>query len=211
AHCEKQDKLLRTGLQRTREPYFINVVDDLEGLSEVDQIKRLIDQYYAFVSENLYSVKFVVSLLLRDEKHPDDLIGHVNELHRVYRNLLADILDSGRQKGVFRAKTDPRMPAPARPGRRAGARRWVRVLSRHSPQLRAPGACVHRGCAGDRAFRAADGAEPRAPAARLAPDLHQPRAGGEARILPAVPARRRVLPPRAVGLLRRHLRLRHGA
>jgi len=52
-----------------------------------------------------------VSLLLRDEKHPDDLIGHVNELHRVYRNLLADILDSGRQKGIFRARIDPRMDA----------------------------------------------------------------------------------------------------
>ena len=110
-HFENKEKLFRTALQRTLEPYFINVVDDLEGLSEVDQIKRLIDQYYAFVSENLYSVKFVVSLLLRDEKHPDDLIGHVNELHRVYRNLLADILDSGRQKGVFRAKIDPRMDA----------------------------------------------------------------------------------------------------
>ncbi|TMA43918.1 MAG: TetR/AcrR family transcriptional regulator, partial [Deltaproteobacteria bacterium] len=79
-HFENKEKLFRTALQRTLEPYFINVVDDLEGLSEVDQIKRLIDQYYAFVSENIYSVKFVVSLLLRDEKHPDDLIGHVNEL-----------------------------------------------------------------------------------------------------------------------------------
>ena len=110
-HFENKEKLFRTALQRTLEPYFINVVDDLEGLSEVDQIKRLIDQYYAFVSENLYSVKFVVSLLLRDEKHPDDLIGHVNELHRVYRNLLADILDSGRQKGVFRPRIEPRMDA----------------------------------------------------------------------------------------------------
>src|SRR5205823_2650782 len=68
-HFESKEKLFRTALQRTLEPYFINVVDDLEGLSEVDQSKRLIDQYYAFVSENLYSVKFVVSLLLRDEKH----------------------------------------------------------------------------------------------------------------------------------------------
>ena len=110
-HFENKEKLFRTALQRTLEPYFINVVDDLEGLSEVDQIKRLIDQYYAFVSENLYSVKFVVSLLLRDEKHPDDLVGHVNELHRVYRNLLADILDSGRQKGIFRSTIAPGLEA----------------------------------------------------------------------------------------------------
>jgi len=51
------------------------------------------------VSENIYSVKFVVSLILREEKHPDDVVGHMYELQRVYRNLLADIIDSGRQKG----------------------------------------------------------------------------------------------------------------
>ena len=110
-HFENKEQLFRTALQRTLEPYFINVVDDLEGLSEIDQIKRLIDQYYSFVSENLYSVKFLVSLILRDEKHPDDLLGHMNELHRVYRNLLADILDSGRQKGVFRPTVNPRLDA----------------------------------------------------------------------------------------------------
>jgi AcrR family transcriptional regulator len=49
-HFENKEKLFRTALQRTLEPYFINVVDDLEGLSEIDQIKRLIDQYYTFVS-----------------------------------------------------------------------------------------------------------------------------------------------------------------
>jgi TetR/AcrR family transcriptional regulator len=110
-HFDNKEKLFRTALQRTMEPYFINVVDELEGLSEVDQIKRLIDQYYAFVSENIYSVKFVVSLILREEKHPDDLLGHVNELHRVYRNLLADIIDGGRQKGVFRSTANPTLDA----------------------------------------------------------------------------------------------------
>ena len=110
-HFENKEKLFRTALQRTLEPYFINVVDDLEGLSEIDQIKRLIDQYYTFVSENLYSVKFLVSLILRDEQHPDDLIGHMNELHRVYHNLLADIIDSGRQKGIFRASVNPSLDA----------------------------------------------------------------------------------------------------
>ncbi len=110
-HFENKEKLFRTALQRTLEPYFINVVDDLEGLSELDQIKRLVDAYYAFVSENMYSVKFFLSLILREEKHPDDLIGHMNELQRVYRNLLADIIDVGRQKGIFRATANPRQDA----------------------------------------------------------------------------------------------------
>ena len=110
-HFDNKEKLFRTALQRTMEPYFINVVDDLEGLSEVDQIKRLIDEYYDFVSKNIYSVKFLLSLILREEKHPDDLVGHMNELHRVFRNLLADIIEHGRQSGLFRTTTNPALDA----------------------------------------------------------------------------------------------------
>ncbi len=106
-HFENKETLFRTALQRTLEPYFINVVDDLEGLSEADQIKRLIDEYYTFVAKNIYSVRFFLSLILREEKHPDDLVGHMNELQHVFRNLLADILDSGRQKGIFRDDINP--------------------------------------------------------------------------------------------------------
>jgi TetR/AcrR family transcriptional regulator len=110
-HFESKEKLFRTALQRTLEPYVVNVLDDLEGLAEVDQIKRLIDEYYAFVSRNVYSVKFFLSLMLREEKHPDDVVGHMNELQRVYRNLLADIIDSGRQKGLFRPSVTPELDA----------------------------------------------------------------------------------------------------
>jgi AcrR family transcriptional regulator len=110
-HFENKETLFRTALQRTLEPYFINVVDDLEGLSEIDQIKRLIDEYYAFVSRNIYSVKFFLSLILREEKHPDDLVGHMSELQHVYRNLLADVIESGRQKGLFRPTANPVLDA----------------------------------------------------------------------------------------------------
>jgi AcrR family transcriptional regulator len=110
-HFENKESLFRTAVQRTLEPYFINVVDDLEGLSELDQIKRLIDEYYAFVSKNTYSVKFFLGLILREEQHPDDLIGHMRELQRVYQNLLADIIEGGRQKQVFRADAQPEQDA----------------------------------------------------------------------------------------------------
>ena len=110
-HFESKEKLFRTALQRTLEPYVVNVLDDLEGLSEIDQIKRLIDEYYAFVTQNVYSVKFFLSLMLREDKHPDDVVGHMNELQRVYRNLLADIIDSGRQKGLFRPGVNPALDA----------------------------------------------------------------------------------------------------
>jgi hypothetical protein len=35
----------------------------------------------------------------------------MNELQRVYRNLLADIIDSGRQKGLFRPTVSPALDA----------------------------------------------------------------------------------------------------
>jgi AcrR family transcriptional regulator len=110
-HFENKDQLFRTALQKTLEPYIINILDDLEGLSELDQIRRLIDEYYAFVSQNMYSVKFVLGLILREEKHPDDVVGHMNELQRVYVNLLADIMESGRQKGAFRGTLAPQLDA----------------------------------------------------------------------------------------------------
>jgi AcrR family transcriptional regulator len=110
-HFENKESLFRTAVQRTFEPYIINVVDDLEGLSELDQIKRLIDEYYDFVSKNIYSVKFFLGLVLREEKHPDDLVAHMTELQRMYRNLLADIIDHGRQKAVFRPTVRPELDA----------------------------------------------------------------------------------------------------
>ena len=110
-HFESKEKLFRTAVQRTLEPCIINVLDDLEGLSEIDQIRRLVDAYYAFVSENIYSVRFFLSLILREEKHPGDVVGHLTELHRVFRSLLADIIDGGRQKGLIRSSLDARLHA----------------------------------------------------------------------------------------------------
>jgi AcrR family transcriptional regulator len=110
-HFESKENLFRTAVQRTLEPYFINVVDDLEGLSEVDQITRLVDEYYAFVSRNVDSVRFFLGLILREERHPDDLVGHMNELQRVYVRLMADIIESGKQKGVLHERVDPLLDA----------------------------------------------------------------------------------------------------
>ncbi len=110
-HFESKEKLFRTAIQRTLEPYFINVLDDLEGLSEIYQVKRLIDEYYAFVSKNIYSVKFFLGLILREEKHPDDVVGRMNELQRLFSGLLANIIESGRQKGLLRADVKPSLDA----------------------------------------------------------------------------------------------------
>lgn len=106
-HFENKEQLFRTAVQRTLEPYFIDVLDELEGLDEADQMKRLVDRFYSFVSENRFSVKFFLGVILRDERQPQDVVGHMSELQRVYRNLLADIIENGRQKGVFRDTVQP--------------------------------------------------------------------------------------------------------
>src|SRR5262249_20755275 len=83
-HLESKEKLFRTVVQRTLEPYVVNALSHSAELSELDQIKRLIDNYYRFVSENLYSVRFVLSLILHEEKHPQDFVGQMRELQNLY-------------------------------------------------------------------------------------------------------------------------------
>ena len=106
-HFENKEKLFQSALQRSLEPYFINVVDALDGLDELAQILKLVDLYYDFVHEHMQSIRFVLSLILREEKQPDDPVARIGELFRIYRNLLGDILESGRQRGRFRSDLDP--------------------------------------------------------------------------------------------------------
>ena len=106
-HFENKERLFQSALQRSLEPYFVNVVGQLEGLDEAAQIHRLIDLFYDFVRENMQSIRFVLSLILREEKQPDDPVARAGELFRIFRNLLNDILESGRQKGIFRRDIEP--------------------------------------------------------------------------------------------------------
>jgi len=106
-HFENKERLFQSALQRSLEPYFVNVVGQLDGLDEAGQIHRLIDLFYDFVREHMQSIRFVLSLILREEKQPDDPVARVSELFRIFRNLLNDILESGRQKGVFRSDIHP--------------------------------------------------------------------------------------------------------
>jgi AcrR family transcriptional regulator len=105
-HFENKERLFQSALQRSLEPYFVNVVGQLDGLDEAAQIHRLIDLFYDFVREHMQSIRFVLSLILREEKQPDDPVARVAELFRIFRNLLNDILENGRQKGVFRTDID---------------------------------------------------------------------------------------------------------
>jgi AcrR family transcriptional regulator len=105
-HFDSKEKLYRNALRKTLEPYFIDN-DDLEGLDEREQIARLIDRFYDFVSDNVYSVRFFLNLTLRAERQPDEVLSQVNQFYRAFRASLADILESGRRCGVFRSDIDP--------------------------------------------------------------------------------------------------------
>ena len=105
-HFDSKEKLYRNALRKTLEPYFIDV-DDLEGLGEREQIERLIDQFYDFVVENVYSVRFFLSLTLRAEEQPDEVLNRVNGLYRVFSDSVADIIERGQRRGVFRSDTNP--------------------------------------------------------------------------------------------------------
>jgi AcrR family transcriptional regulator len=110
-HFASKDDLFRTALTESLTPYSIDVVEALSGLGEFDQIGKLIDVYFEFVSQNVYSVRFLLSLVVREEKNLDDVLGRTTELFRLYRNLLADILQAGREKGTFRSNVDPQADA----------------------------------------------------------------------------------------------------
>ena len=109
-HFDCKEKLYRSALWKTLEPYFI-AVEDIEGLGEREQIARLIDEFYAFCHENVYSVRFFLNLTLRAEQQPDEVLGRVNELYRIFRDSLADIIESGRRRGVFRPDADAQRDA----------------------------------------------------------------------------------------------------
>jgi TetR/AcrR family transcriptional repressor of nem operon len=110
-HFASKEELFRTALTESLAPYSIDVLEALAGLGEFEQIKKLIDVYFEFVSQNVYSVRFLLSLVVREEKNLDDVLSRTTELFRLYRNLLADILQTGKDKGGFRASVDPQADA----------------------------------------------------------------------------------------------------
>jgi len=105
-HFESKEQLYRAALNRTLESYFIDT-HDLDGLDERTQVERLIDQFSEFVHDNVYSVRFFLSLTLRAEGHPDAGLERVLGLYRAFASSFATVIESGRARGMFRSDTDP--------------------------------------------------------------------------------------------------------
>jgi TetR/AcrR family transcriptional regulator len=109
-HFDSKEKLFRAALGRTLEPYTIRS-GELEGLDECAQIERLIDQFYNFVRDNVYSVRFLLGLILRGEKQSSDVTQRVSELYGVFRRQLAQVIEKGCRSGRFRADAHPPLDA----------------------------------------------------------------------------------------------------
>ena len=109
-HFDNKEALFRAALGRTLEPYHLDV-DDLSGLDENAQIELLMDRFYEFVRDNVYSVRFLFGLLIRGEPKRDDVIGKVSDLYDLFRDVLTDIIERGRERGRFRADAMPRLDA----------------------------------------------------------------------------------------------------
>jgi len=109
-HFETKENLFRAVLSRTIEPYSLDI-DDLDGMSEPEQLKRLIDLYYEFVTENVFSVRFFLSLFLREDKRPDNLFGKILDLYRLYQQLLGDVIARGQERGTVAKEVNPALHA----------------------------------------------------------------------------------------------------
>ncbi len=108
-HFDSKEDLFRAALSRTLEPYYIDV-GDLGTLDEDDQIKKLIDLYAKFVRDNRYSVRFLVDLMIRDSG-PAEVLNQVSELYALFRELLAQTIECGRNNGRFRSDVRPTLDA----------------------------------------------------------------------------------------------------
>ena len=99
-HFDTKEKLFQISLRKTLEPYFISETQ-LEGLDEKAQLAQVVDEFYDFVRDNMYSVRFFLSLTVREDKESGDVMARVGELYGMFRGLIADIIERGLRKGLF--------------------------------------------------------------------------------------------------------------
>jgi len=109
-HFDSKEHLFHVALQHFLAPYEI-LDQGLDGLTESDQLERLINDYYEFVAEHLYSVKFLLGQVVRDDTNNPELVTQVRQLYHVYRELLASILERGKARGVFASEIQPQAEA----------------------------------------------------------------------------------------------------
>ena len=69
------------------------------------------DRYTAFVLEHIDSVRFFLSLFLREEKMPDAFFAKVLELYRHFQRLIAENIERGQKEGLFSSQLEAQVRA----------------------------------------------------------------------------------------------------
>lgn len=105
-YFESKERLFRAALQHFLTPYEIDA-QVLLGLSESEQVEKLIDDYYDFIAEHLYSVKFVLGQVVGGDENSQELVARARALYGIYRGLLTTILERGRSQRVFTQQVRP--------------------------------------------------------------------------------------------------------
>jgi AcrR family transcriptional regulator len=95
-HFQSKDRLFHAALERVLDPCTIDIDEERSALGGIG---RLIDEYFAFVSTHLTSVRFLLNLVVC-EGHRDEVVGRVIDLQRAYRELLAAGLEGARGNGL---------------------------------------------------------------------------------------------------------------
>lgn len=109
-HFDSKEKLFQAALGRTLEPYTIDI-EGLAGLDAVAQLEQLIEQFYEFVRDHDYSVRFVLGLILQGDRPRDEVMDRILGLYDLYREVLTETIERGRRSQRFRADADPRLEA----------------------------------------------------------------------------------------------------
>jgi AcrR family transcriptional regulator len=105
-HFESKERLFHAALQHFLAPYEIDT-QVLLGLTESEQVEKLIDDYYDFIVEHLSSVQFVLGQVVRQDENSQELVAHAQKLYRLYRELLTTILERGRASRLFTQRVRP--------------------------------------------------------------------------------------------------------
>jgi AcrR family transcriptional regulator len=105
-YFESKDQLFRAALQHFLAPYEIDS-QVLDGLDERQQVEKLVDDYYDFIAEHLYSVRFVLGQVVGGDENSQELVTRARELHVIYRGLLTTILERGQEKKLFSLTVRP--------------------------------------------------------------------------------------------------------
>ncbi|MFP6665042.1 MAG: TetR/AcrR family transcriptional regulator [Deltaproteobacteria bacterium] len=112
-HFENKEALFDEVIEQTIAPYHIvgGAIGSLKNLAPADALEMIAERYTEFVLQHIESVRFFLSLFLREEKMPDAFFAQVIELYRQFRSLIGDTIQRGQDEGIFVKEIDAEIRA----------------------------------------------------------------------------------------------------